>query len=126
AAVAAVLILPATAQAWSTWFVAKGGSNANTCSDSSHPCLTVGAAVTKGSTGDTIDIGAGTFNESVNAAGKVLTFNGAGPDATTGTVVDGHGAGSPFILSNGGQLHDLRATEDSSATVSAGSTGGSR
>jgi hypothetical protein len=126
AALAAVLILPAAAQAApATWYVAKTGNNGNTCADSSHPCLTIGAAVTKAATGDTIDIAAGTYNESVNAAGKVLTFNGAGSDATTGTVVDGHGQGTPFILTNGGTLHALRATEDSGATVNAGSTGGS-
>src|SRR5436190_554216 len=126
AAFAAALILPASAQASNTWFVAKSGSNANTCADSSHPCLTIGGAVTKAATGDTINIAAGTYSESVNAAGKVLSFDGAGPDAATGTIVNGHGSGSAFILSNGGQLHDLRATEDSAATVSVSSAGGSQ
>src|SRR5919199_1226122 len=109
AALAAVLILPAAAQASNTWYVAKSGSNANTCADSAHPCLTIGAAVTKSASGDTINIGAGTYGESVNAAGKVLTFNGAGPDATTGTVVNGHGSGTAFILNNGGPPNHLRA-----------------
>jgi hypothetical protein len=125
-ALLAVLILPAAAQASGPWYVSKSGNNANTCLDAGHACLTVSAAVTKSSTGDTINIGAGTYNESVNAGGKVLIFNGAGSDATTGTIVNGHGANTPFILTNGGELHQLRATEDSGATIAAGSTGGSR
>jgi hypothetical protein len=125
-ALVAALILPAAAQAAGPWYVSKSGNNANTCLDTAHACLTIGAAVTKASSGDTVNIGPGTFNEAVNAAGKFLIFNGAGSDATTGTVVDGHGAGSAFILSNGGELHDLRATEDSAATISVGAGGGSQ
>jgi hypothetical protein len=127
AALVALLLLPAAAHAFpSTWYVAKGGSNGNACADSAHPCLTIGGAVTKAASGDTINIGAGTFGESVNAGGKVLTFNGVGSDASTGTIVDGHGNGSAFILSNGGTLNALRATEDSAATVSASSGGSSQ
>ena len=91
-----------------------------------HACLTVSAAVTKAASGDTINVGAGTFNEQVTVPStKTLTFNGAGSDASTGTIVDGHGAGTPFTLTNGGTLNNMRVTEDSAGTVLAGSTGSS-
>ena len=125
-ALLAALILPAAAQASGPWYVSKSGNNANTCLDAAHACLTVSAAVTKAASGDTINVGAGTFNEQVTVPGtKTLTFNGAGSDASTGTIVDGHGAGTPFTLTNGGTLNNMRVTEDSAGTVLAGSTGSS-
>lgn len=59
----------------------NGGSN--TCNNRAAPCLTVGQAVSKASSGDTILIGPGRFPESVKTLTKKLTFIGAGAGTST-------------------------------------------
>ena len=76
---------PASA-APTTRHVAPGGSNTTDCSAS--PCLTVQYAVDQASAGDTIDIAAGTYHESVHLR-KSLTLLGAGASGSAKTVIDG-------------------------------------
>jgi hypothetical protein len=79
----------AAAQAATTRYVstpAHGGndnSGANTCASSATPCATIGQAVSKASSGDTIRIGPGQFSEAVSATTKALTFIGAGSGTVT-------------------------------------------
>ncbi|MDX6658692.1 MAG: hypothetical protein QOH62_3485 [Solirubrobacteraceae bacterium] len=123
---AVLLVLPAAAQAAGPWFVAKGGSNANTCLDAAHACLTINGAVGKASNGNTINIGAGTFKEVVAPGSKVLAFVGAGSGAG-GTIVDAVGVGShAFSLPQAGTLSHLRAVCESGATLDVGATVGGR
>ncbi|HKN95129.1 MAG TPA: choice-of-anchor Q domain-containing protein [Thermoleophilaceae bacterium] len=105
------LVAPALASATDR-FVAKTGNDGSACTDASNPCLTIGRAVTAATTsGDTIHIGPGTYDESVSTA-KNVSFIGASAgtvsDATGATVIDG-GVHPAFTLTGGGALSDLRA-----------------
>jgi hypothetical protein len=77
------------AQAATTRYVATaahGGNNnggANTCQLSATPCLTIAHAILQAASGDTIEIGPGRFPEAISAAGKALTFIGAGSGTST-------------------------------------------
>jgi len=51
------------ARAAGPWFVAPSGSNANDCLSLATPCLTIGGALGKAASGDTINIAAGTYIE---------------------------------------------------------------
>lgn len=80
---------------------ANGGSDSNHGCDSSHPFLTIQHAVNEvmgnidqGNIGITINIGAGTFNESVNVKGPVLGF--------AALFFQGAGIGSTIICGNSG------------------------
>jgi len=93
-------------------FVAEGGNDGTSCTDPANPCLTIGRAVSVAAlTGDSIHIGAGTYDEAINTP-KNISFVGAGAgtvsDATGATVVDG-GLHPAFTLTGGGALADLRA-----------------
>jgi hypothetical protein len=115
AALALVLGLPVTAAA-ATRYVAKGGADAPGCTSSGAPCATINYAVGQANDGDTIQIGPGTFVETV-ATNKVLSFNGAGAGTLGGipatTTVRGSVesfAGQPALsLPNGGSVSSLRA-----------------
>jgi hypothetical protein len=114
--VALALVLPAAASA-ETRYVAKGGTDAPGCTNPGAPCGTINYAVGQANGGDTIQIGPGSFTESV-IADKALAFVGAGggalggnPAATTivgpaGNHTDGFPA---FELRAGGTLQALRA-----------------
>jgi hypothetical protein len=110
------LAIPASAAA-ETRYVATGGVDAPGCASPGAPCGSVGYAVGEASNGDTIQIGAGTFVESVQTD-KVLTFTGAGSGTLDGipavTVIRGPagttGTGSTALeLPNGGTVSSLRA-----------------
>jgi hypothetical protein len=58
---------------------------------------TIGQAVTNGNSGDTVLIGAGSYNETVNDSGKHLTFIGAGAGQT---VIHGQGIVAMAISAN--------------------------
>jgi hypothetical protein len=64
---------------------ADGGTNggANTCTDPSTPCATIVYALSQGTAGDTITVGAGTFNESQLVLTYPVTIDGAGASSTT-------------------------------------------
>jgi hypothetical protein len=88
-ALALALCGAGAAQAATTRYVATpahGGndkSGANTCTVSTSPCATIGQAVSKASSGDTIEIGPGQFPEAVSAPSKALTLIGAGSGTLT-------------------------------------------
>src|SRR5690606_32945224 len=66
-----------SAQAQTTRYVSVAGSDAGDCSNAGNPCQSIGYAVTQAVGGDAIQVGPGTYAESV-AASKSLTFNGIG------------------------------------------------
>ena len=112
---ALVLALPVTAAA-ETRYVAKGGVDAPGCTSPGAPCASIEYAVGQADGGDTIQIGPGTFVESVET-NKVLSFNGAGAGTLGGipatTTIRGSVesfAGQPALsLPNGGSVSSLRA-----------------
>jgi len=81
-----------------TWYVATTGNDANSCTTSADPCRTINAAVGRTTSGDTVRIGAGTFNENIIQINTNLVFAGAG---ITQTVIDagGHGSAVGVLLS---------------------------
>ncbi|HEY1286016.1 MAG TPA: hypothetical protein VGF04_08000 [Solirubrobacterales bacterium] len=100
-----------------TRFVANGGLDNTDCTSSGAPCATVSHATEVAANGDTIQIAAGVYNESVQT-GKVLTFVGAGAGTLGGipaaTLIRGpagsSSSGSPaLVLPNGGTVKSLRA-----------------
>src|SRR5438128_258778 len=85
------------------WYVDPGGSDGADCLSPGTACLTINAAITKASSGDTINLAAGVYVENVSIADKELNFVGAGY-ATT--IIDGSGGGR-VVESN----DDLALTE---------------
>jgi hypothetical protein len=105
--VTALLALAGVAQAATVRYVATTGDDtANDCTAEATPCLTIDHAVAEASAGDTVKVGAGTYEESVTVD-KSLTLLGAqaGVDARTrdeGGLTDA--AESIISVSNGGDL----------------------
>jgi hypothetical protein len=95
---------PARATPLATWHVAPGGNDANDCLSPATACATIGAAVVKADNDDTIQIAAGTYQESGINLFKRLTLNGA--DAAT-TIVDGGQNGRVFLLNADSTLRHL-------------------
>ena len=62
---------------------------------------TISAAVSAATSGDTLEIAAGTYVECVDLGGKDLALQGAGP---TSTVIDGGGTCTAAVLADGGTL----------------------
>jgi parallel beta-helix repeat protein len=106
-----------------TWLVAKTGNNGNSGHPSSYPInlasdakLTIDAAVTAASSGDTIIIWPGDYAENVNAGSKALRFMGF--SRTKSKIVPSSGAA--LTLTDGCAAMNL-AVE--SLTVAISSTG---
>jgi hypothetical protein len=108
-------LTPAAADAATRYVAtaAHGGndnSGINTCTTKVAPCLTVQHAVDVASSGDTIQIGPGTFKEAVDATTKALTFIGAGSgtptafDPTTQTFIDATATTKPALTTGN---HDV-------------------
>lgn len=57
------------------------GDDNNDCLSSGAPCLTVGAAITKAASGDSIEVAAGLYDEFLEIS-KALTITGEGPELT--------------------------------------------
>ncbi|HZY75215.1 MAG TPA: choice-of-anchor Q domain-containing protein [Jatrophihabitantaceae bacterium] len=85
----AVVLAPSVAATPATYFVESGGDNGNDCTSVATACATIQAAVDKAAADDSIQIGAGTFHESVEI-GKSLEITGAGVGLTK-IVGDGDG-----------------------------------
>ena len=62
----------------STFYVNKSGNDGNSGASHAAAKLTIGGAITAAISGDTINVGTGNYNETVNPAGKNLTFNADG------------------------------------------------
>jgi len=82
-----LLLAVSPALAGGPWFVATDGNDANNglASDNAHAFLTIQHAIGQASSGDVINIGAGTFHEAVSIpSGKSsLQLVGAGASSTT-------------------------------------------
>jgi hypothetical protein len=130
---ASLLVLPSAVHA-EVRYVAKGGSDVPGCTSPGAPCATVNYAVGQAGGGDTIQIGAGTYTESVDTE-KVLTFIGAGGGTLAGipaaTLIRGltapGAAGAPALeLFHGGEVRSLRAEggQGANEALTAGESGG--
>lgn len=73
-----------TTRAAGPWYVATTGNDANDCLSVGTACLTIQAAVTKASSGDTINIADGTYVENLTID-KALTLDG---QSRAGTIID--------------------------------------
>ncbi|GAA2076273.1 hypothetical protein GCM10009840_08290 [Pseudolysinimonas kribbensis] len=79
-------------------YVAVSGSDAeNDCTDASAPCRTIQYAVLQADSGDTIHIGAGSYDESVQIR-MSLTLLGAGTSGASRTSVTGDGADAGITI----------------------------
>lgn len=91
------------ARAASQWYVDQnnpGASDSNSCASSSAPCKTIGGALGKAASGDTITVNPGTYNECLTLSINV-TLSGAGASST---AIDGTGCGGTgtVVTVNGG------------------------
>jgi hypothetical protein len=64
-------------------YVASRGSTTRACAASATACATTGYALTEGTSGETIDVGAGTFDEQRLSLSYPVTIVGAGASSTT-------------------------------------------
>jgi len=81
---------PTVVRAAGPWYVSPSGDDfTNDCLSPATACQTIGGAIGKASSGDTINIAAGTYTETNNIVGKALTLVGAGIGQT---IVDGGGS----------------------------------
>jgi hypothetical protein len=106
AAILAVGQAPAAQAAPLATFYVNGatGSDSNNCLAPGTACATIGAAVSKASANDTIEIASGTYFENAINVDKRLTINGAGAEST---IVDGGQNGRIFNLYVDGSLSNL-------------------
>jgi hypothetical protein len=112
-------------------FVAVTGDDqggANDCSNAGQPCATIQNAVNHTNVGDLINIGPGTYFESVSVVGSSfppndVTFQG---DLSTGTIVNGNGAGPVFLVggSHTVTLKNLTITNGHAGDAVGGAGGG--
>jgi len=72
-------------------YVSASGSDVGGCGSAADACATVGYALTQGTAGDTINVGAGTFDENQMLLTYPVTIAGAGAGSTT-IDVDGSAA----------------------------------
>ncbi len=85
-------------------YVSTTGSDvSNTCGDSSAPCLTIQHAIDVACNGDTINVAAGTYVETVTA-GHGSASGAPGIDIDKAVVLKGAGAASTTIQANGGHF----------------------
>src|SRR5205823_258356 len=75
--------------AGATWYVdGQIGGDTNACASAPAPCKTIGEALRRAATGDTIQVAAATYKERLAIDGKALTIQGAGAGST---ILDGFG-----------------------------------
>jgi predicted outer membrane repeat protein len=91
----------------STWYVSGvNGDDGNGCKTKATACETIGHAITLAASGDTIQIGAATYQENLSIPFN-LTLNGAN-EATT--IVDGTNSANVFTVGAGISLTLLNLT----------------
>ena len=76
------------------WYVATTGNDAADCLSPATACLTIQAAIGKASSGDTVNVAAGTYYEHVTID-KSLTLQGEDRETTT---IDGSGTGDVIYV----------------------------
>ena len=99
AAVVFALVVQGQALAATAWYVSSGGSDSNSCSAPTAPCLTIDGAISKASPGDTVDVEVGTYTgtgTNVVTIDKDLTLSGGWTSTFTQqtgrSTIDGRGA----------------------------------
>lgn len=93
----ALLLLPSAAFA-GTWYVdGVHGDDGNNCKTKSTACATIGHAISRAASGDTIQIAAATYQENLNIPVS-LSLNGANPKTT---IVDGTSTSNVFAVGAG-------------------------
>jgi hypothetical protein len=94
---AAMALSAASAQAVTRYVAATGNDNGgvNTCQSQATPCRHISHAVAVALGGDTIQIGPGEFQESVDATAKRLSFVGAGGPPNVQTIINAHNTPNP-------------------------------
>jgi Thrombospondin type 3 repeat len=90
---ALALTAPATASAADS-FVDDSGSDANGCLSPADPCATVGAAIAKAGTGDTVHVGGGSYSETVQLGDlkSLVRDDFASPSTSGEAILDGGAA----------------------------------
>jgi len=88
---------PAPQSAASTWYVSPSGNDANDCQTAGTACKTVGAAMGKAASGDTIHVATGTYAEHLTID-KSLTISGTG---SSDVFLDGAQTGRVLTVTNG-------------------------
>jgi hypothetical protein len=91
-AVLLLLAVPASAGATTRFVSLSGNDAANNCTSSTTPCRHIKYAATQAATGDTVDVGPGTFIEGQILVDKPMTFEGRGAGQT---IVNGQSAAVP-------------------------------
>jgi fibronectin-binding autotransporter adhesin len=97
------------AQTENTWYVAPTGDDSHDCLSPASACRMIGAAITKAANGDTIDVAAGTYSETLILPIS-LTIIGAGADVTT---IDSGGHGGVLAINSAAltvRISDLTIT----------------
>src|SRR5437660_5692658 len=85
------------ALASTTWYVnGLTGSDSNTCLVSQAPCKTIGHAISRSSSGDSIIVASATYTENLTI-GISLKILGSGANTT---IIDGGGVGRVLTISN--------------------------
>ena len=91
-----------------TWYVAPGGSDANSCAGPSEPCATINGAIGRAAGGDTVRVAAGTYSgagDQVVLVDKSVALDGGWNMAFTAragaSTIDGAPAGAGVVVNAG-------------------------
>ena len=110
AVAAAFLIIAGAAGAElpATWYVAPGGSDANSCAAPAEPCATINGAIGKAGAGDTVRVAVGTYagtGDQVVLVDESVTLDGGWnttfTDGTGASTIDGKTAAAGVVVSAG-------------------------
>jgi hypothetical protein len=105
-----VVTAPRASASPNTLYVAVGGVDSGNCQTQSTPCATIPYAVSQAASGDTVDVGPGTFTASLaSAMGVFLTIQGSTAGSAPVTTVEPTSPeGTVFSADRGGwTLDDL-------------------
>jgi hypothetical protein len=108
------LSLTPSVQAASTRLVSTTGSDSGACTGS--PCATIAYAITQATSGDTINVAAGTYTEAgINIVDKNLTITGAGAASTIVQAAASAGIATDRVF----RLNDAVTPFDMTGTIEA-------
>jgi IPT/TIG domain len=107
----AMVSIPDASATPDTLYVATNGHDSGTCQSKTSPCKTITYAFSQAASGDTIDIGPGTFTAAISLfEAGTFTFQGSDAnDPSSGTIVEPTtSGGTPFEADRSGfTLDDL-------------------